>query len=157
MKAQKVGRLLAVLLLIVITMVGCAGRDQKAEAKSRMTKLMLLMMITTEKNKDAYPDMSSPEVVKTAFQPALAFEKTNDGREDWDDTLFIHPSSGQPFVPNANLSNLSLHKIDMPANVIAFYAPEPDGGERLVGYADGRTEWVKEDEWSIKKMAGYAK
>ena len=157
MKLPNIGKVLAVLLLGTIILVGCGG-NKKSEAESRMKNLGLLLVITVSDSKEIkYPDMSSPEVVKAALQPALAKEKTNDGRENWDDSIFIHPSSGQPFTPNPSLSNLGMDKIDMPANVIAFYAPEPDGDERLVGYSDGHTEWVKESDWTIKKMSGYVK
>lgn len=156
MKTAKPLFLLALALLFCA--LGCSRPDPKAEAETRMKRVLLLLVSTVSDSKELiYPDLSTPDAAKTSLAAALAKEKTSDGREDWDATLFVHPGSNSPFIPNASLSNLPAFKVETPANVVAFYAPQPDGAQRLAGYADGHIEWVDEANWPLKKNAGGVK
>lgn len=147
--------LLSILLLSAVLVTGCGGANDnsKTQAQTRMKQLGLLLLNNAfSEGGGFYPDMSSPQVAQASLQSASA--KKGRSAKEWDDTIFIHPSSGQPFIPNAKLSNMSIASNNTTVEVIAFYAPEPDGDERLVCYLDGHVEWVKEEQWPLRKTAG---
>lgn len=96
--------------LVALALFGCSRPDPRAEAESHMKRTLLLLVSNVSESKDLiYPDISTPDVAKTSLQSALAKQSKSpsDGEAPWDESVFIHPSSNSPFVPNANLSNRS--------------------------------------------------
>ncbi len=154
---MKTPKVFSLFLFLSLLLAGCSD-NPRADSESRLKKVLLLNATFVNDNDLNYPDLSSAAAAKASLATTLANVKARDEGNDkklgWSDDIFIDALSGQPFTPNANLSKISAAKIEMPMNVIAFYAPVPNGDERLVGYADGHIDWVKEAEWPIKKIGG---
>lgn len=145
----------ALALLAPLMLAGCSNSN--ATAESNMKRLGLLVVTYVSEHNLTYPDFSTADSIKTDLTPLLTKKQTDEPDGSWSDAIFTDPASGQPFTPNANLARIDAGKVDNVMNVITFYAPDPSGDKRLVGYADGHIEWIDESQWPIKKMGGMVK
>jgi hypothetical protein len=171
MKISKPFFMLAAVTGLTITTVSLSGCipvpskqvDEKSlasrkEAEIRMKSLLLVLHTSVERPLGTpYPDLSNAGSAKRSLLPTFALIKKNKNYAAWNETIFIHPASGQPFLPNPTLSKVDPSKLDESKDYYAFYAPAPEDGKRLVGYTNFRVKWVEESEWPAAKVAGSVK
>ena len=123
-----------------------------------MKSLLLVLFTSVERPVGApYSDLSNAAVAKRSLLPTLSMIKKNKNYVAWNETIFIHPASGQPFLPNPTLSGVNPSKLDDSKEYYAFYAPVPENGKRLVGYTNFRVKWIDESQWPAAKIAGTIK
>jgi hypothetical protein len=96
-----------------------------------------------EQNENKLPDMTSLETVKLALQEFV-----------YDDSVFYHPETLEPYLVNSFLSSKNLSDLENRMEIVAFYEAQPaaDGTVGVV-YADGFYQRVLPEDWSAVKAA----
>lgn len=141
-------------LLALVLLTGCA--DHAAQSELRLKRLLLLNLTYSNTHDLTYPNLSTPDTIKVDLSPLVIEKQKAEPDKGWDADIFIDDTSGQAFIPNANMAKIYAGKVDSPWSTIAAYAPQPHNGKRLVGYMDGHVTWVDELEWPAVKAKGLA-
>ncbi len=127
-------------------MPGAGGNAQATNASSlsNMKQLALGTLQYAMDHNETFPPLQNVEEMKKALLPYVKNE-----------TLFVHPGTGEPYQPNPALAEKRMAAMAEPASTVLFYEMSPaDDGYRGVAYADGHVKRVSETEWpQIKKAS----
>ncbi|WP_319420462.1 hypothetical protein [Pleurocapsa sp. FMAR1] len=124
-----------------------ACEQAKSEAvnlvESNLQELGSALQSYTDQNGGKLPDMSSLETVKLALQDFV-----------YDESVFYHPVTLEPYQVNAFLSAQNLDDLDNAMEIVAFYEANPaaDGTVGVV-YADGFYQRIQPEDWEAVKQA----
>ena len=115
--------------------------DENADL-SNIKQMDLGLLMYTEDYNEVLPPMTSALVVQHRIRPYLKSA-----------AVFTQPSSGKPYLANAEISEKKLKSFASPAKTVTFYAPQPNlQGLRAVAYLDGHAAFADAAEWAaIKK------
>ncbi|MEY2832784.1 MAG: hypothetical protein RLZZ574_2042, partial [Cyanobacteriota bacterium] len=113
------------------------------QIESNLQNLGSALRSYAEQNEHKLPDMSSLETVKLALQDFV-----------YDESIFYHPETLEPYLVNASLSAQNLEDLDNGTPIVAFYeaSPAADGTIGVV-YADGLYQRVQAEDWAAVKQA----
>jgi hypothetical protein len=66
----------------------------------------------------------------------------------YDESIFYHPETLEPYLANASLSAKNLADLDHDLEIVAFYEPQPaaDGTIGVV-YVDGLYQRIAPEDW----------
>jgi hypothetical protein len=111
------------------------------QVESNLRDLGIALQSYTEQNEGRLPNMSSLETVKLAFQDLI-----------FDESIFLHPETLEPYLTNTSLSDQNLANIDNPSETVAFYEAQPaaDGTIGVV-FADGFYQRIPPEDWEEVK------
>jgi prepilin-type processing-associated H-X9-DG protein len=108
-----------------------------------LKQLGLALRLYTQDYDNRLPPMKDPVAAKQALLPYV-------GRE----SVFAHPTTGEPYQPNPALSHKKLTSLEWPETVVAFYEAHPLAPDtRGVLFADGHARRVPEAAWPQLKRA----
>ncbi len=115
----------------------------ESQTESNLQNLGSALQSYAEQNENKLPDMSSLETVKLALQEFV-----------YDDSVFYHPETLEPYLVNSFLSAKNLTDLENGMEIVAFYEPNPaaDGTIGVV-YADGFYQRIAPEDWSAVKAA----
>jgi hypothetical protein len=115
----------------------------ESQAESNLQSLGSALRGYAEQNEDKLPDMSSLETVKLALQEFV-----------YDESVFYHPETLEPYLANASLSAKNLTELDNGMEIVAFYeaTPAADGTVGVV-YTDGVYQRILPEDWEAVKEA----
>jgi hypothetical protein len=130
----------------LITAPAIEHRAEMGEVTSplrNLKQLALAFEMYTQDYDGQLPRMTDPAAVKKALFPYVKTE-----------TVFVHPTTGEPYRPNPTLSHRQLTRIEQPEKVVAFYEGHPSAADtRGVVFADGHATRVPEAGWPRLKRA----
>jgi hypothetical protein len=114
-----------------------------SQIESNLQSLGSALRSYAEQNEQKLPDMSSLETVKLALQEFV-----------YDESVFYHPETLEPYLVNASLSAQNLTELDNGMQIVAFYeaSPAADGTVGVV-YTDGLYQRIPPEDWSAVKQA----
>lgn len=114
-----------------------------SQVESNLQSLGSALRSYAEQNEYKLPDMSSLETVKLALQDFV-----------YDESVFYHPETQEPYLVNASLSAQNLVDFDNGTPIVAFYeaSPAADGSIGVV-YTDGLYQRVQPEDWAAVKQA----
>ncbi|MGF1590920.1 MAG: hypothetical protein ACFCU7_17070 [Pleurocapsa sp.] len=115
----------------------------ESQIESNLQNLGSALRSYAEQNEDKLPDMSSLETVKLALQEFV-----------YDESVFYHPETFEPYLVNASLSAKNLTELDKGIEIVAFYeaSPAADGTVGVV-YTNGLYQRILPEDWSAVKQA----
>jgi hypothetical protein len=115
------------------------------QIESNLQNLGSALRSYAEQNENKLPDMSSLETVKLALQDFV-----------YDESVFYHPETLEPYLVNASLSAQNLEDLDNGTQIVAFYeaSPAADGTVGVV-YTDGLYQRVQPEDWAAVKQASH--
>ena len=115
----------------------------ESQIESNLQNLGSALRSYAEQNEDKLPDMSSLETVKLALQEFV-----------YDESVFYHPETLEPYLVNASLSAQNLAQLDKGMEIVAFYeaSPAADGTVGVV-YTNGLYQRILPEDWSAVKQA----
>lgn len=115
----------------------------ESQTESNLQNLGSALQSYAEQNENKLPDMSSLETVKLALQEFV-----------YDDSVFYHPETLEPYLVNSFLSSKNLTELENGLEIVAFYEANPaaDGTIGVV-YADGFYQRIASEDWSAVKQA----
>lgn len=111
------------------------------KVESNLRDLGIALHSYTEQHEGKLPDMTSLEAVKVALQDFI-----------FDESIFLHPETLEPYLVNTSLSAQNLADLDSPGETVAFYEAQPavDGTIGVV-YADGFYQRIQPEDWEKVK------
>jgi hypothetical protein len=114
-----------------------------SQVESNLQSLGSALRSYAEQNENKLPDMSSLETVKLALYEFI-----------YDDSVFYHPETFEPYLVNASLSAKNLTELDNGREIVAFYeaSPAADGTIGVV-YTDGVYQRIAPEDWQAVKQA----
>jgi hypothetical protein len=125
---------------------GAGGNAQalNAASSSNLKQLALAALQYSQDVGEKFPPMQNADEMKRMLLPYVKNE-----------AIFVHPGTGEPYQPNAALSEKRLASVAEPASMVLFYEMSPgDDAHRGVAYVDGHVKRVSETEWpQIKKAS----
>jgi hypothetical protein len=116
-----------------------AAMDSQVE--SNLQSLGSALRSYAEQNEQQLPDMSDLETVKLALQEFV-----------YDESVFYHPETFEPYLVNSSLSGKNLAELDEGEEIVAFYeaSPAADGTIGVV-YTDGVCQRISAEDWEAVK------
>jgi hypothetical protein len=114
-----------------------------SQVESNLQSLGSALRSYAEQHEQKLPDMSSLETVKLALQEFV-----------YDESVFYHPETLEPYLVNASLSVKNLTELDKEQEIVAFYeaSPATDGTVGVV-YTDGLYQRISPEDWAAVKQA----
>jgi hypothetical protein len=111
------------------------------QVDSNLSSLGVALHSYAEQNSGELPDMSNFESVQQALQDFV-----------YDQSIFYHPETLEPYLANASLSAKNLADLDPEQEIVAFYEPQPaaDGTIGVV-YVDGLCQRIAPEDWEKVK------
>jgi hypothetical protein len=116
-----------------------------SKVSSQLQSIWYGLSTYTQSNDGKLPSMKTTAEV----QDALASYIT-------DPTIFVHPTSGENYLPNTSLSSKKVETITNPEEIVIFYEASPaKDGTRAVVYVSGTVLRLPEVDWQqAKKKSG---
>jgi hypothetical protein len=113
-----------------------------SQVESNLQSLGSALRSYAEQNENKLPDMSSLETVKLALYEFI-----------YDDSVFYHPETFEPYLVNASLSAKNLTELNNGMEIVAFYeaSPAADGTVGVV-YTDGVYQRIAPEDWQAVKQ-----
>ncbi|MFM2312016.1 MAG: hypothetical protein RLZZ04_1292 [Cyanobacteriota bacterium] len=115
-----------------------------SQVESNLQSLGSALLSYAEQNEHKLPEMSDLETVKLALQEFV-----------YDESVFYHPETFEPYLVNTSLSGQNLAELDNGEETVAFYeaSPAADGSIGVV-YTDGVYQRISEEDWeAVKKTS----
>jgi len=121
-------------------------------ALDNLNKLELATLQFVADNNFHYPTFKDQKTLTKQLMPYLTGNR--DTTQNANSDVFNQAGQGVPYGINTSLSDLTMAKVQDPADMVLFYETVADkDGNRYVGYADGDCKLIVAADWDAARKA----